>query len=114
MVDQMRGPINEGAGNKGGHLPNDPSRVRRYMPSNSTLNAHSAPLELYPKLAADAEALARALAEKKTAAVGGISFDAITISRGYTYAEHVALLIGAKSSAKPPTCACAEQNQDNR
>lgn len=99
MIDQLRGPINEGTGNKGGHLPNDASRVRRYVPTNSTLNAHSAPLELYPELAADAEALSRALAIKKTAAVGGISFDAISISRGYTYAEHVALLVGAKSSA---------------
>ena len=99
MIDQMRGPINEGAGNKGGPLPNDASRVRRYVPSNSTLNAHSAPLELYPKLAAEAASLARALAAKSTPAVGGISFDAITISRGYMYVEHVALLVGAKSSA---------------
>lgn len=99
IIDQMRGPINEGAGNKGGHLPNDATRARRYVPSNSTLNAHSALLELYPKIAAEAASLARALAEKKTPAVGGISFDAITISRGYTYVEHVALLVGAKSSA---------------
>lgn len=92
---------NEGAGNKGGHLPNDSSRVRRYVPSNSTLNAHLEPLELYQKLAENAAALASALKKKGTPLVGGISFDEITISRGYSFCKHLGMLVGASSFSEP-------------
>ena len=96
MVNILRGPQHEGTGGKGGRLPVDPSRARRYGPSNSTLKAHSEPIRPYPRLTAeDTKRFSKSLGD--SCKFGLLCFDEVQLQTGYRYLPHLRLLIGASS-----------------
>lgn len=110
MTELLTGKANQGTGNKGGHLPNDPKDRVFYGPSNSSLKTYIDTPQIFKpgdegRLA---EEITRLLRQKgHDWLVGGVAFDEIEIKSGAVYDSNLCQLLGLASGV------IAEKDIDN-
>jgi hypothetical protein len=92
-----RGEATAGAGNKGGHLPIDVSRLYNVEASRATLQAWTLPAEVYRSIQdAVKDAIAALPAGVKDV---GIALDALYLNAGLAYLPSLGLIVGMTSKA---------------